>query len=1359
VGSAAGAAAFGAAAAVAGGGAAMTTTDGSGSGGGGQTGQKSVEAAGDQWVRCAGVLLEATLPPPPPQALSSPSPPPLVPRRLTFQVPCWETIPATHPSTHSPRSLSLLLAASGSSSSKQEAAPSKQATEKTGWDGEEEGDTAGATAASDEAVQVSPLPSPPLPLPLSTGCSELLVQLPRGSLVLRPCPTPPSYSDPTSYARKRNGNGNGKQPPDASSSSSSPSQAQVSNRFAAPLNGLLVGGLQPLLLELELGPDDEFLDAKLEVALAHPGSAPPPPPPPTNFTAAQHQLKGPPTTTSSPSPSSSTLPAASALAALAALPSTHPTTRQQLALPFSNSGGDGVDSLTDEAAAKAFSNARAAAATVAESWGDFFWTTNDDDPAGRSNGNGKTAKDTAGNVGKKEVEEANEEAKESGGGALFRPLKLGSDGQPSEFIVLSPTLLSKKAPLEAKADDKDDGGAEGGPRRTLSRRRLAVVPLWVKPSKEGTVCVCVRVSFRPRADHSHVVAELFAFEVRCVNPFCVDMALLPGSSSPPAAAAAIPNPFSSSFPPHVRRPTLATRGGGRCGRLTRTYPLGVGGALDLADEPTFQRKALEMSQQQEAVASKQESAESAESAAASYGATSLGSLGSLIPASSSSPLSSPPPPAQAFPQVASSSSRVAAEAAAAVATAVVVVAGRQGACTVTVTNRHSQQPIVLHKILFFAEPNEKRKKLTLLNPEHGSEEVAAAAAAAESLPIVLFPHPATASALAVSSSFGGASKVTLHFGNAYSARFTFQAPAAATAAAAAAASASFTGKSGEDLKEEEGEEEEEEGEEGRKAAVTYHTASLHPAQAAPLGRVVVYWTRACDDNACDDIAEGDTEGNAQGSAEGSAERSGGVVSHGDEVNDEDELEQEEEESWHPPESVQKATAVALRTQTLEQQQPSATVQQLALLSEASVECPRVLAVHPPFDALKQRPGAAVVGEPLAVSWVLTNNTSDFQTLLLRASLPPPPLATPNNNPSSTLPTSSSSSLPALSAASASTSPLSSSSSSSSSLSASSSSSLRPVHGSGGGAACFAHLATDGKWVPYPPSTNARVWAALKASPRGGRVSLLPHALNNNLAAAADGGVGGGGDGGDAASSSSLSQDSSSGSGWPPPPTAALEIRWGTEGSTALKGLALGLPSTHPTDSNIVQVNLATGNARAVRQLQLQLQEEPHTWGGGGSGPASASAFSNQAEQPSLRSSLAASSECANSGGSKGDSFLWSGLRSGSLSLAPGASATVKHTLVPLRPGRLPLPQLDAFVANLLPTAATAEGGGAATTTAAAAGTGLVGGGGGGGGGAYVLFESAAPPELIFVAPLNGQLSSGLLGSPSQRESSASASTP
>jgi hypothetical protein len=137
--------------------------------------------------------------------------------------------------------------------------------------------------------------------------------------------------------------------------------------------------------------------------------------------------------------------------------------------------------------------------------------------------------------------------------------------------------------------------------------------------------------------------------------------------------------------------------------------------------------------------------------------------------------------------------------------------------------------------------------------------------------------------------------------------------------------------------------------------------------------------------------------------------------------------------------------------------------------------------------------------------------------------------------------------------------------------------------------------------------------------------------------------------------------------------------------------------------------------------------------------------------------LAAASECANSGGSKGDSFLWSGLRSGSLSLAPGASATVKHTLVPLRPGRLPLPQLDAFVANLLPTAAAAEGGGAATSTAAAAGTGHVGGGGGGG--AYVLFESAAPPEMIFVAPFNGQLSSGLLGSPSQRESPASASTP
>jgi hypothetical protein len=259
------------------------------------------------------------------------------------------------------------------------------------------------------------------------------------------------------------------------------------------------------------------LDATLEVALAHSGSAPPPPPPPPTFAAAQHQLQGPPTTTSL---SSATLPAASALAALAALPSTHPTTRQHLTLPFSNSGGDGVDNQTDEAAAKAFSNARTSAATAAESWGGFFWTSDDDDPAGRSNGKGKTGNATAGNVGKKEEEEGGkEEATESGGGgALFRPLRLGSDGQPSEFIVLSPTLLSKKAPLEGKADDKaddqdDKDGAEGGPRRTLSRRRSAVVPLWVKPSKEGTVCVCVRVSFRPRADHPHVVAELLAFEV------------------------------------------------------------------------------------------------------------------------------------------------------------------------------------------------------------------------------------------------------------------------------------------------------------------------------------------------------------------------------------------------------------------------------------------------------------------------------------------------------------------------------------------------------------------------------------------------------------------------------------------------------------------------------------------------------------------------------------------------------------------------------------------------------------------------------------------------------------------------------
>jgi hypothetical protein len=136
--------------------------------------------------------------------------------------------------------------------------------------------------------------------------------------------------------------------------------------------------------------------------------------------------------------------------------------------------------------------------------------------------------------------------------------------------------------------------------------------------------------------------------------------------------------------------------------------------------------------------------------------------------------------------------------------------------------------------------------------------------------------------------------------------------------------------------------------------------------------------------------------------------------------------------------------------------------------------------------------------------------------------------------------------------------------------------------------------------------------------------------------------------------------------------------------------------------------------------------------------------------------------------------MWAGLRTGTVTLSPdGGTTTITHTLVPLRAGRLPLPQLDAFAPQSSATAAasTATPFTTANATSLPGGTAVGVGGnasglptasaaaadGAGSGGAFVLLESAAPPATIFVSPLAGQLSPGLFTNTGRGNGGASSS--
>jgi hypothetical protein len=232
------------------------------------------------------------------------------------------------------------------------------------------------------------------------------------------------------------------------------------------------------------------------------------------------------------------------------------------------------------------------------------------------------------------------------------------------------------------------------------------------------------------------------------------------------------------------------------------------------------------------------------------------------------------------------------------------------------------------------------------------------------------------------------------------------------------------------------------------------------------------------------------------------------------------------------------------------------------------------------------------------------------------------------------------------------------------------------------AACYSHLSNDGRWIPYPPATCQRIASAIFANPRGGRIPLAD------------------------SSSSTLSGAIPSTSTTSIP--TGFEIRWGQSELRSIQlpssSITEGDMKTDDTAIQIAQVNTSTGNARLVVRHKANSPplSKSHTFGGVGGGIAGGLGGSSSMLKAANSSALL----CASNGGNENDSFLWAGARKCTVTIDPESGVKFTHTLVPLRAGRLPLPQLDAYSSRFE---------------------------------AFVVYDTALPPNLVFVSPLPGQI--------------------
>ena len=727
------------------------------------------------------------------------------------------------------------------------------------------------------------------------------------------------------------------------------------------------------------------------------------------------------------------------------------------------------------------------------------------------------------------------------------------------------------------------------------------------------------------------------------------------------------------------------------------HPCGVLGPFDLKDEPLYQRKAHAL-------------------AAARAQAKKSGAA---------SPSSTPH----------AASSRVSAPAAAlAESSAVACFAERPGTCTVHVTNR-SGQAIVLHRIALARSPGGSTATGTSGTSGAGQEVVqllplplrfspGAAAAASSSA-----PAPASAAAAAVAC----VGRVLLRPGDAFSGRFAFTAPRAGADA-------------------------------GLGCEGCGQTAALHPSDAAALGDLTVFWSRAVDANAA-----------ASATAAASSSPAEAAVASNLSL-----------EGWGlAPAALASLTSALSTLGSSEASAPAAPVAAAAAAAElvegslvAATVCPApmVVGLEAPFSVHIRRPPSAVVGVPFAVSYTFTNRSDRFQTLSVAAVLPRP---TDHTASGSTLALSGDGTMVTGGGGGQ------GSALAPSGLvgSAFDGHSAAAGGGSGSGGVAYSRLGRDGLWAPYPPGVALALNRALSASPRGGRL-VLGHASAGSSAAALalagsssneagggagsghagagpaaeaaafaaggfvdHGGVGGGGEsgggggssalgaaaaaallasvGGGAAASAAAAGEAGRRAGTGPWGGAgALEVRWGAE---AKGHAASNLPPGHP-DTGLIEVCAATGSARAVRkeglgtaqqllptQAQAQLGQPAAGWPFA-VGVATASGVASLLPG-ALGSEAEAAASVARGGAVDGsDAFLWGGLKAGRVVVEPKGTVVLTYTLVAVRGGRLPLPQLDVALAGFLrsPSAEAGE-----EPIAAAA---------------FVVRETAQPPTALFVAP-------------------------
>jgi hypothetical protein len=332
----------------------------------------------------------------------------------------------------------------------------------------------------------------------------------------------------------------------------------------------------------------------------------------------------------------------------------------------------------------------------------------------------------------------------------------------------------------------------------------------------------------------------------------------------------------------------------------------------------------------------------------------------------------------------------------------------------------------------------------------------------------------------------------------------------------------------------------------------------------------------------------------------------------------------------------------------------------------------VVAVAPPFAVECARPAAAAVGVPFAVTYTVANRTPHFQTLAVHASLRHSLLLL--------APAALASGLPA----------------------------AAPAPAQPAAAPSFSFLAADGLWTPYAAPVAAALAAGFASSPRGGRVFLAdPLSAASALAFATGGYLR------PAAEEEELSVGVGVGLA-ASASAASFEVRWGAEARAAKLPLPRGHADAAPS---LVQVS-GSGYARAVRR-----DDDPQgaVQGLPAPGTAAAAASGEAAAGPAAAAAAAA---CVACGGGEGDSFLWAGLRSGTVVLDPFGAVELTYSLVALKAGiATPLLALDVASAALAGVNPDAGRGAAA----------------------FVLRESCrGPPPAIFVAPLS---STGTAGQP------------